>query len=134
MTPIGGAPPVGSSNSFTGTSESLELVGNHAYAYNTKDSDSTNETTYLEFTTGNYYLVGQTEFMYNETSNIDLKFDIYFGGNTLLNFTVGNAATIYSQQPVKVNIIIPPYTEVKITCQGNNSNMSAGITGRIYRG
>jgi len=137
MAILGGGPggPVGSSNSFTGTSEALELVGDHGYAYNSKTSDGTNETTYLEFTSGNYYLVGQCEFMYDIATNIDIKFDIYFGGNALLGFVIGNAGSAGSGlQPSKVNIIIPPYTDVKVTCQGSTSPFSVGITGRIYRG
>ena len=72
--------------------------------------------------------------MYDETSNIDIKFDIYFGGNTLLAFQIGNAgAAGTGLQPAKVNIIIPPYTDVKVTAQGSTSDFSIGITGRIYR-
>ena len=53
----GGGGLVGFSNSFVGPQQALELVGDHAYAYNKQTVDSAS-VTYFEFTTGNYYFVG----------------------------------------------------------------------------
>ena len=57
MAIIGGAGnPVG--GSFTGPAEALEIVGDHGLALSGLFSSNTSTYTMLNFTSGNYYLVG----------------------------------------------------------------------------
>ena len=51
----GGGGPIGSANSFTGTAESIQLIGEHFYIYSPGVGIDNNEGTLIETKTGNYY-------------------------------------------------------------------------------
>jgi len=134
--PAGGGNPTGSS--FTGPAETLELVGDFAYAYSGIIETQTSDTTYLDFTTGNYISIGKLEFFYAETPVAD-------GGHIL--YTVKMAETIIAQFTDRrdirssptyrpMNIIIPAYTPILVICKAISATSDQAITftGRIYRG
>jgi len=112
----------------------IRYIGEHCYAFSGNFvSTGTDETTYLEGLTGAGYIVGQFTFMYDETLNVDIKFDIYFNDLSIASFIIGNAGSSGTGlQPAVVNVIIPPLTKIKATCQGSNSNFTVGLTGRVY--
>ena len=139
MAIIGGAGnPVG--GSFTGAAEALEIIGDHAYAYSGQLQIDTNAVTHLNFTTGNYYFVGTLNTFSPSQANqfalsTEVIYELSLNGNAQLSF-LGPSATNGNVPPV-VHVIIPPYTEVKIT--GESSDGAAGqytscnLAGRIYR-
>ena len=55
----GGGGILGFSNSFTGTAQSIDIYGEHAAAYSGQFAATTSAQTALNFTSGNYYFVGQ---------------------------------------------------------------------------
>ena len=136
----GGPPPLGSGNSFTGSAESIELVGDHCYAYAGSTGATTSEDTRLKFTSGNYYVVG--EFTYNGASsptgdgNIT-AFTVTLNGSTI---AVVKVDTSTEDMPASIvnPIVIPPYTEVEVSAQSDGASgtrlTSVQLTGRIYRG
>ncbi len=140
MALIGGAGnPVG--GIFTGTAEALEIIGNHAYAYNTAAAVTT-AAPILNFKTGNYYLVGQLIVI------APIKFasaDIASGLLTALEIKFNGGVIGYLKHDTPnedmattwMNIIIPSYTEVLINHVEDAATAtyftSVSLTGRIYR-
>ena len=137
---VGGAGnPVG--GSFTGPAEALEIIGDHAYAYSGEIQIATSDVTHLEFTSGNYYFVGNLEALgptkpAAPNDGNSALFHLSFNGVGLSTLKMD---TEVEDMPsfVAMDIIIPPYTEVKVVVHsgGTTSNMvtSANLTGRIYR-
>lgn len=131
----GGGGPVGSSNSFVGPQEALELMGNHAYAYNQATSSGNNaaDVTMLKFTTGNYYFVGKINYA-DEREQGDkrmIQIDLN-GAQVYSNFFDDAPNGFYS--PI-TTLIIPPYTQFQLDFGINGVTIvgSISITGRIYR-
>jgi len=144
MAILGGAGnPVG--GSFTGPAEALEIVGDHAYAYSGQfaANNTSPGTTHFEFTSGNYYLVGDlycngaTTSLPNNVGNGRISvWDVSFNGVIIMGLKTD---TIEEDSPstTECGLIIPPYTEVKLVCGSDASDAgrltSAAIVGRIYR-
>lgn len=135
-----GGGPVGSSNSFTGPAEALELVGDYGYAYSGAIPLNNETKTALEFTTGNFMIVSNTQ-LTGRTAGMAANKEL--GLIISLNDTV-----ILKQQPMTNNaqgfndfdffrVVIPPYTQVKVELYSNdtgNIDFFATMTGRIFRG
>ena len=136
----GGGGPVGFSNSFTGNSTGIELVGNHCYAYNAGNVPAGQDLTGLEFTTGNYYSVVRIYTLYDAAdvaANNEFGYRYEMNGSTIA-FSRRKASAndiVDAPLPAYVDIIIPAYTEFKVIGFSNNSSvdMSFQLTGRIYR-
>ena len=146
MAILGGGPggPVGSSNSFTGAAEALEITADHVYAFTGASAALDSEQTLLDFTSpGSGYIVAtltMTAPIRMTTANISAGvirgYQLNFNGQTVGLYKVdsgGNDMPAYSE----VEILIPPFTVVVLTCIDNSvdANMlgTANITGRIYR-
>ena len=135
----GGGGPVGTGNSFTGASASLELVGDFAYAYSGTYPADSNSHSVFSFTTGNFIFVGK--FKVNGALNpisgsvANANGELKIAGTTI---AVGPMNTALDNNYFfEQDIIIPPYTEVEglINFFETDSNdlATATITGRIYR-
>ena len=135
----GGGGPVGFANSFTGPSLAFELICQHGYAYSGSITVAQNtETTMTEYTSGNYYTVAgltvQGNFDSMATSSLAVK--ITLNGSTIVESETSNHNDSVAPFDNPIPIIIPPYTEVKITitktASGNHA-MQTLLNGRIYR-
>jgi len=141
MAIIGGAGnPVG--GSFTGPAEALEIIGDHAYAYSGFKAASTASVTYLEFTSGNYYFVGQFQFNTpleedDPTAGIEALCRIDFNGSGVSMIRAGADFADNADSNVTQDLIIPPYTEVKVVvdCHSTQADRfgTCTLVGRIYR-
>ena len=145
MAIISGPPTLSvSSAGFTGSGESLEIIGNHIYGYSGQIAASTTVQDALKFRTGKYYAVVTVEFSgymtptdpTNGTSgNAMIKLDDAIVGElrTAMDITSSGNPT-----NADCKIIIPAYTEFKVTVDaGANSATkltTISVTGRIYRG
>ena len=136
----GAGNPTGAS--FTGPAEALEIIGDHAFAYSGQLQIDTTPVTHLDFTSGNYYLVGEISFIgatiaSDPDAGARTIFLVTFNDADLFTAKTESVSEDMPQAPV-VPIIIPPYTEVKITVDSNTDTAgmitSVNITGRIYRG
>jgi len=127
MAPIGGGPggggPTSSSNSFTGTASSVDYIGNQVYGYSGLKQIATSFVTHFEYTSGSKY----TDMRFVLSGTIG-EGDISSGGNSVymlhLNGTKVQQVKIGSSgeaMPTTINldVIIPPYTEVKLDCLSN---------------
>jgi len=137
---VGGAGnPVG--GSFTGPSNQLEIIGDHLYAYTGQFEATTATQTLLETQSGNFYIVGKILFLgpiqfSNPAVGRIANFTFSMNGNVVATIKSDIQETYYTQAPA-IDIIVPPYTELKIEadCNDNDANFlfSAIVTGRIYR-
>jgi hypothetical protein len=136
MAILGGAGnPVG--GSFTGPAEALEIIGDHAYAYSGEILVDQTTPKFFDFTSGNYYFVGEIQFNYYDVvGDDDMRYELKFNGNLVQSYFVGNAK-VYTSPDGVMPIIIPPYTEVEATGYNDSSTNGrkniASIVGRIYR-
>jgi len=135
----GGGGPIGSSNQFTGPSTSLELVGNHFFCYtgNVEISGGDAKIPMADFTTGNYYCVGQVslEGDFGSIGGNHIGLQIKLNDSVIVETEVAFTAdhTIFD---TPMPIIIPAYTKVEVSAFQNTGgalDYQLMITGRIYR-
>jgi len=130
----GGGGPVGVSNSFTGTAGTLELVGNHCFAYSGAfDITDTSEHQLLSFTTGNYYSVVDFTFWRRSWEDDDIAFYVKMNGTQVLAYI----ARVSEPQGTNIQpVIMPPFTQIDayVDKQQHNYDSKVGIniTGRVY--
>ena len=132
----GGGGPIGASNSFTGASTAIELVGDHAYAYSGVQVVTDVEASLIEAQTGNFYFVGKVTFSYPEYNGDNYRYRIYLNDVQIWGIEVGGGTDANLIDPV--DIIVPSYTNLKITADNAADptpvNQVALMSGRIYRG
>jgi len=132
---VGGAGnPVG--GSFTGPAQAIDIYGDFAAAYSGIIDIDNNETTLIEYTSGNYLLVGEWQgYYYESVYGEDFRWVVYLNGQKVESYTA--EGSIRGNSRSQLNLIIPSYTEVKITGQNVSDStareMMASITGRIYK-
>jgi len=131
-----GGGPVGVSNSFTGPSEALELVGDHAYAYANVQASTTSANAF-DFTTGNYYFRGKIEFNpqleYASGASGIARIRIKLNG-AVVGLLLTESTDFYRSS---MNLVIPAYTIVTVEVVSAEDSadeiITLGLTGRIYR-
>jgi len=113
----------------------LNVIGNHAYAYSGSVSVGTTETTLLEFTTGNYYLVATVHFSKNNPDGDDMMYQVYLDNIAMIGI-VDEYSQIRDVFFTPIPLIIPPYTGVKVTADDlttdNGRPIFASIVGKIH--
>lgn len=137
----GGGGPVGVSNSFTGAAEALEIVGDHCFGFSGTFEASTTAADMFSFTSGNYYAVIQLQC--NGYINLAAigggalgAWEVKLNDSTvsLLKVTGSDETSPYTTTQ---DMIIPPYTQMTVSCTSTANDSSflttATITGRIYR-
>ena len=127
---------------FLGPGKHLSITGDFAAAYSGDWPESTDPRTVIEFTTGNYLFVGVIQLLAPVQATNPVS------GATTTGMTTFNGVNVIQQKAQSdpenapnystIQIIIPPYTEVKTVVESTATD--AGqlgcviITGRIYRG
>jgi len=128
----GGAGNVAGGNP-SGVGSTLNYIGEHAYMYTGSIVNGTNETTIAETSTGNSYLVGQWQVQLFEVTTDDQAFTLYMNDEAI---ATTNLTSSKDYAPFEgIEIIIPPYTRLKITSQSLSAsakNVGSIITGRVY--
>jgi hypothetical protein len=132
---VGGAGnPVG--GSFTGPAEALEIIGDHCYAISGEVQDAASggaNSTLFKFTSGNFYAVCNIDFANNVSVNNQTFLALNFNGVDVMTFD-NDLEGSFQDQPVKLDVIIPPYTEVTFKWGCNTTKEGcAFLTGKIYR-
>ena len=127
---LGGGNPVASANP-AGIGKTLNYIGNHAYATSGMVPGSTSgNTTYLEFQTGNAYIVGELQQgSTNETTRKTVF--VNYDDQKVIQMDVDNAYPF----PNDYKLLIPPQTKVKVELRlGGDDGMSCWFTfrGRVY--
>jgi len=130
----GGSPNVSGSNP-TGIGTNLNYIGEHAFANSGEISVNNSETTMLEFTTQNSYVVGTVQFNMLVDTADDMFYKVKINGETVNGYLTQGA-----QQSTDSNnnlpILLPPFS--KITMTAINVGSSSGrnnvcvVVGRVY--
>jgi len=133
-----GGGPIGSANTFTGSAQALEIVGDNAYAYSGVLDIGGTETDMLNFTTGKFYFVGTVQFNYVELNGYLFSYRFYLNNAILQGYLEPSGSSGDPQPPTSIiPIIIPAYTIVKCTAQnltdGTLQEQVCSMVGRIYR-
>ena len=119
---------------FLGTNKGLSITGEFAYAYSGGVSIDQNETTLIEYTSGNYLLVGAWQGYYFYPNTRDMRWVVYLNGAKIETYT--GESSLRGNSRSQLNLIIPPHTVVKITGQNVEDSeaieIMASITGRVY--
>jgi len=141
MAIISGPPTASvSSGSFTGPAESLETIGNHVYCFSGEFPLSTTEATLMEFRSPSGYIVAQlvASAAVNQGNGAGgtTTWQLTFNGAVVMNLkteSYADRAPSFGSVP----IIIPSYTDVKLTADSATTDggflITSSIIGRIYR-
>jgi len=134
----GGQAGFGSGGSFTGANEALEIIGNHAYAYNSATVGAETLTAF-SFTSGNFYYDGKVYFNFNSTgftSGERIGYQVTLNGTLIVNAVYGDNVQSPSGNPQETRILIPPYSEVLISWVNSDTTgigCTMGMVGEIFR-
>ena len=126
--------PVSASIASTGLGIRYIGTGNRQYAYclsGVKDP-STGPTTYLEFTSGSGFIVGKFEFnasFYAATGNV-LGVNIYYNG--VQTVEEKDVANNYLAGDCYFDVLIPPFTKVRVDLFGSDAPTNINFIGRVY--
>jgi len=133
--------PYSSSNVVAGTGLELNYIGEHCFAYSGGKGSTDAEKTYLLFQSGNQYI----------KADMTLNGGVEFGGPTvgvttawkfqMNGIIIGQYKTDTAEEDMPtalvIPIMIPPYTQIKVTAltSENNSDKlnSCSIVGRLYK-
>jgi len=126
--------PVG--GSFTGPAETLEIVGDHCYAFGKGNSSAgtSADLTLLLFTTGNYYsYIEYIGFVNTENATNICYLEISMNDAVIFNALYNNPQDMRDDQPLR--LIIPSYTkfEFKVGQQSGGTLWSVIMAGKVYR-
>ena len=131
---ISGGNPVSGSNP-AGTGSVINYIGEHAYANSGIIAVNNNETTLLDFTTQNSYIVAEVQFNMLADTADDMFYRIKIN-----NEVTNGYLTIGAQQSTDSNnvlpILLPPFSRIVMTA--TNAGSSTGrdntcvIVGRVY--
>ena len=125
---------------FTGPAEAIEIIADRAYAYSGLKQIDTSEVEHLNFTTGNYLFVGTMQFQgcTDPTDPANGKSSVFTVQMNDVAITGVKVDSAVEGMPsvMDIDLIIPPYTEIKVTCQSpattSGLETSVLLSGRIY--
>jgi len=118
----------------------IHVIGNHAYGFSGLFDSATSEYTMFEFTSGNYYLVGELTVSgaIDDTSpavGLISVFTLSMNGTNLM-FLKADTDGEKSPMTISMPILIPPFTVVKLvgidTGAVSARQTCASLVGRIY--
>jgi len=121
----------------TVTSNALQFTNDnkHAYAYSGIKGVNLTETTLLLMQTNSEYLISKLQVLQGTTSNEDFLYRTYFNDVLIATWHCLQVSTIDINMPNTYNLIIPPFTTVKVTAENRTSNTdrdhSATLTAKV---
>ena len=127
----GGAGNTAGSNP-SGTSTSLNYIGDHAYGASGSVDVDNNVTTLMSFSTSNAYVVCDMHFMRFDSGEDDIQFVVNQNGQDMAAMETHSAQARYNQ----LKILLEPFSTYIIKAQntGSSSTVASGVVlvGRIY--
>ena len=121
----------------------IHVIGTYAYAYSGfyTAADTTSGLDVLDFTTGNYYFVGEITFngyaaISEPTYGTDGACQLKLNGEIALVMKNGTASEVMPTNTTCA-LIIPPYTNVNVRLEADGTNATVGasvvMTGKIHK-
>jgi hypothetical protein len=99
----------------------------HAYGYSGLIDIQNTSATYLLFETNSEYIVGHFQCYTGNNTAEKITWDIYLNDILIIRFHQEGRGSAYRGQGMDNDIIIPPFTQVKVT--GLNSGSSTPVDG-----
>ena len=124
---------VGYGPQFTASvGETLNIIGDHAYAYSGVITyGSSTPKTFLKFTTGNFYFVGEIALYNNEGGNSDIFAEVKLNGSIIVKARWSQPTTTEIINPIP--IMIPSFTDFEGLMGADVSqDLTMTLTGRLY--
>ena len=125
---------IGSNAQFTSAGKGLTVISNCAYAYSGDVSVGQPAQTLLLFQSPKEIIKGTLTMTKNNTDGDDMVYRLYINGILVIGWANDYSAGGWNQ--VTMPIIIPPYSEVKVTAYNdtgdNGRNINASIVGEVY--
>jgi len=110
----------------------LNIIGRHCYAYSGVIG-VTSEVTLLEFRSPAAYIEAQLQEFNGSGSNDDIHFKMYMNDVLMYSSVLWNI----NRGHMWAKIIIPPYTEIKVTAEniqsGTSRDISVILEGIVYK-
>jgi len=110
----------------------IRYIGEHCLAYSGTFNPTTSATTFLNFTSGAGYIVGQLEVNadWAGTGGNNVVVEVYF--NDIRIIFEQDVANDFVPGDATYKLIIPPNTKVQIDLTGSTAKANANFTGRVY--
>ena len=134
---LGGGNPVSGANP-TGIGQTLNYIGDFAYAYSGKIAVDNNETTLLKFTTQNSMVKCRVQFNINDSSGGErFAHDVKLDGQIVQGYQSPGGTDTTGRPDIPLYIIIPPFTDFEATAtnvqDSASRNVQVAVTGRVYQ-
>ena len=134
MAILGGAGNTAGSNP-SGTGTSLNYIGDHCYASSGIVSVNNVESELLKFSTGNEYIRAIIQFNGGASGGGDnYAYRVKYDSQIVQEYVTNNNTDDAPNQ--KLNLIIPPYTNVECTAQNvtdtSGNDQIVSLSGRVY--
>ncbi len=134
----GGGGPVGfSGGSFTGAAQSFEYYGNLVGAYSGIIPVDNTETTMIDALSGSHTIKAKLYFSTGSRSSRDMGWTVLLNGIEVYQYVSAGTTAAGANPQNHMQIIIPPYTQFKITSinreDANSENQSVVLVGKVHR-
>ena len=134
---------IGANAIFSGPQKGLSIIGDRCYAYSGAVAASDSLQTLLDFNTGKGFIVATLtmtatiRMVSGELGSGYLRgWQLDFNGQTVGLYKADSASSGDNLPTVETEILIPPLTNVVLTCVDSAATVNwkgtANITGRIY--
>jgi len=135
---LGGGNPVGGGNP-AGIGQSVNYIGNHAYAYSGTVTSNGNQgdatTTALKFETAGSYILATISWGNTQTSGTaDNFFKVKMDNQEVYNVRFREGGDSNHTNPKNLYLIIPPFTkfEVFVGTSADPHNWTTTLIGEVY--
>jgi len=124
---------LGSTNPV-GVGGGINYIGKHAYGNSGQISVDTNQTTLLEFDTGNHYIVSNVQLSAATAAGDNCTLVVEINGEIISSQEFNNTFTADPSLGYPVQILIPPFSKVKIalTMASGTIPWHATLIGEVY--
>ena len=131
----GGAGNVAGGNP-AGTGTGLNYIGDHAYAYSgsiTAANSSSADTTMLDFSTGQHFVVGTVAFQTTEHAANIIYFEVLVNGESIIAGAWDNSGSGQASANTPIDLVLPSFSRIQVKwgiSGGSGANGTAQISGR----
>ena len=134
---------IGANAIFSGPQKGLSIIGSHCYAFTGAVSASDSLQTLLDFNTGKGFIIAtltMTATIRMVSGDVGSGYvrgwQLDFNGQTVGLYKADSASAGDNLPTIETEILIPPLTNVVLTCVDSASTTNwkgtANITGRVY--
>ena len=125
---LGASNPVGIGNS-------INIIGNHAYATNYIAAQAAGTFNALDFTTGNYYVVAAVNVGIDNKPGSEHEFRVTTNGEVTYESKSDNGKETSLVAPFSsiVKVLLPPQSRIQMDIEVNATTpLSISLVGRVY--